>query len=60
MSKYQFKIFQYKTLNPKKISHTPYLKRPLPNKKNINYKIKIKIPSNKKIHLSNHYQNIIP
>lgn len=26
MSEYQFEVFQYETLNPKKMSHTPYLK----------------------------------
>ncbi|HGW7350572.1 TPA: hypothetical protein ACNRGV_004527, partial [Escherichia coli] len=48
------------TLNPKKMSHTPYLKRPLPNEKDIDYGVEIEIPSGKRIRLSNHYQNIIP
>ncbi|MDH6874203.1 hypothetical protein QE829_22780, partial [Escherichia coli] len=60
MSEYQFEVFQYETLNPKKMSHTPYLKRPLPNEKDINYGVEIEIPSGKRIRLSNHYQNIIP
>ena len=60
MSEYQFEVFQYETLNPKKMSHTPYLKRPLPNGKDINYGVEIEIPSGKRIRLSNHYQNIIP
>lgn len=60
MSEYQFEVFQYETLNPKKMSHTPYLKRPLPNGKDINYGVEIEIPSGKRIRLSNHYQNIMP
>ena len=27
------------------MSHTPYLKRPLPNEKDINYGVEIEIPS---------------
>ena len=60
MSEYQFEVFQYETLNPKKMSRTPYLKRPLPDEKDINYGVEIEIPSGKRIRLSNHYQNIIP
>ncbi|HFR2566791.1 TPA: hypothetical protein ACHU9X_004351, partial [Shigella flexneri] len=37
-----------------------YLKRDLPNEKDINYGVEIEIPSGKRIRLSNHYQNIIP
>ncbi|BDD29901.1 hypothetical protein VEGS19_A29820 [Escherichia coli] len=60
MSEYQFEVFQYETLNPKKMSRTPYLKRPLPNEKDINYGVEIETPTGKRIRLSNHYQNIIP
>ncbi|HFR1796645.1 TPA: hypothetical protein ACHUTL_003833, partial [Shigella flexneri] len=48
------------TLQPEKISYPFYLKRDLPNEKDINYGVEIEIPSGKRIRLSNHYQNIIP
>lgn len=60
MSEYQFEVFQYETLNPKKMSYAPYLKRSLPDEKTINYGVEIETPTGKKIRLSNHYQNIIP
>ena len=60
MSEYQFEVFQYETLNPKKMSYAPYLKRSLPDEKTINYGVEIETPSGKRIRLSNHYQNIIP
>ncbi|HAV2166077.1 TPA: hypothetical protein JHK21_002000 [Escherichia coli] len=60
MSEYQFEVFQYETLNPKKMSYAPYLKRSLPDEKTINYGVEIETPTGKRIRLSNHYQNIIP
>ncbi|MES1774525.1 hypothetical protein ABUU10_18405 [Escherichia coli] len=60
MSEYQFEVFQYETLNPKKMSYAPYLKRTLPDEKTINYGVEIETPTGKRIRLSNHYQNIIP
>ncbi|MCX9422316.1 hypothetical protein IGP33_21115 [Escherichia coli] len=60
MSKNEFIAFHYKTLQPEKISYPFYLKRDLPNEKDINYGVEIEIPSDKRIRLSNHYQNIIP
>ncbi|HHR5222774.1 TPA: hypothetical protein ACS6CL_004210, partial [Escherichia coli] len=60
MSEYQFVVFQYETLNPKKMSYAPYLKRSLPDEKTINYGVEIETPTGKRIRLSNHYQNIIP
>lgn len=60
MSKNEFIAFHYETLQPEKISYPFYLKRDLPNEKDINYGVKIEIPSGKRIRLSNHYQNIIP
>ena len=60
MSKNEFIAFHYETLQPEKISYPFYLKRDLPNEKDINYGVKIEIPSDKRIRLSNHYQNIIP
>ncbi|QIV68531.1 hypothetical protein HFC66_12290 [Escherichia coli] len=50
----------HETLQPEKISYPFYLKRDLPNEKDINYGVEIEIPSGKRIRLSNHYQNIIP
>ncbi|EIA0330614.1 hypothetical protein K6074_000156, partial [Escherichia coli] len=58
MSEYQFEVFQYETLNPKKMSYAPYLKRSLPDEKTINYGVEIETPTGKRIRLSNHYQNI--
>ncbi|MCZ6440775.1 hypothetical protein O5268_01930 [Escherichia coli] len=60
MSKNEFIAFHYETLQPEKISYPFYLKRDLPNEKDINYGVEIEIPSGKRIRLSNHYQNIIP
>lgn len=60
MSKNEFIAFHYETLQPEKISYPFYLKRDLPNEKDINYGVEIEIPSDKRIRLSNHYQNIIP
>lgn len=60
MSKNEFIAFHYETLQPEKISYPFYLKRDLPNEKDINYGVEIEIPSGKRISLSNHYQNIIP
>ncbi|EHL1199100.1 hypothetical protein LKL11_002577, partial [Escherichia coli] len=60
MSKDEFNAFKYRTLQLEKISHSPYLKRPLPNEKDINYGVEIKLPTGKRIRLSKHYQNIIP
>ena len=60
MSEYQFEVFQRETLNPKKMSCAPYLKRSLPDEKTINYGVEIETPTGKRIRLSNHYQNIIP
>lgn len=60
MSKNEFIEFHYETLQPEKISYPFYLKRDLPNEKDINYGVEIEIPSGKRIRLSNHYQNIIP
>lgn len=60
MSKNEFIAFHYETLQPEKISYPFYLKRDLPNEKDINYGVEIGIPSGKRIRLSNHYQNIIP
>ncbi len=60
MSEYQFEVFQYEMLNPKKMSYAPYLKRSLPDEKTINYGVEIETPTGKRIRLSNHYQNIIP
>ncbi|MGN2315627.1 hypothetical protein ACTEGX_27365, partial [Escherichia coli] len=48
------------TLQPENISYPFYLKRDLPNEKDINYGVEIEIPSGNRIRLSNHYQNIIP
>ncbi|EHX5990683.1 hypothetical protein K3Z77_004217 [Escherichia coli] len=60
MSKNEFIAFHYETLQPEKISYPFYLKRDLPNEKDINYGVEIEIPSGKRIRLSNHYQNITP
>ncbi|HHH7333533.1 TPA: hypothetical protein ACP2LV_004063 [Escherichia coli] len=60
MSKNEFIAFHYETLQPEKISYPFYLKRDLPNEKDINYGVEIEIPSDKRIRLSNHYQNIMP
>ncbi|HCO7840960.1 TPA: hypothetical protein OB695_001027 [Escherichia coli] len=60
MSKDEFNAFKYRTLQLEKISHSPYLKMPLPNEKDINYGVEIKLPTGKRIRLSTHYQNIIP
>ncbi|EHQ8971470.1 hypothetical protein KI077_004338 [Escherichia coli] len=60
MSKNEFIAFHYETLQPEKISYPFYLKRDLPNEKDINYGVEIETPSGKRIRLSNHYQNIIP
>ena len=60
MSKNEFIAFHYETLQPEKISYPFYLKRDLPNEKDINYGVEIEIPYGKRIRLSNHYQNIIP
>ena len=60
MSKNEFIAFHYETLQPEKISYPFYLKRDLPNEKDINYGVEIEIPSGNRIRLSNHYQNIIP
>ncbi|BCM50420.1 hypothetical protein ACND67_004133 [Escherichia coli] len=60
MSKNEFIAFHYETLQPEKISYPFYLKRDLPNEKDINYGVEIEIPSGKRIRLSKHYQNIIP
>ncbi|EFB6357180.1 hypothetical protein ONX11_002781 [Escherichia coli] len=60
MSKNEFIAFHYETLQPEKISYPFYLKRDLPNEKDINCGVEIEIPSGKRIRLSNHYQNIIP
>ena len=60
MSKNEFIAFHYETLQREKISYPFYLKRDLPNEKDINYGVEIEIPSGKRIRLSNHYQNIIP
>ncbi|EEW3723715.1 TPA: hypothetical protein ACGFB3_004905, partial [Escherichia coli] len=55
MSKNEFIAFHYETLQPEKISYPFYLKRDLPNEKDINYGVEIEIPSGKRIRLSNHY-----
>ncbi|HGU0845859.1 TPA: hypothetical protein ACM6Y1_004440, partial [Escherichia coli] len=55
-----FIAFHYETLQPEKISYPFYLKRDLPNEKDINHGVEIEIPSGNRIRLSNHYQNIIP
>ncbi|WP_223656822.1 hypothetical protein [Escherichia coli] len=60
MSKNEFIAFHYETLQPEKISYPFYLKRDLPNEKDINYGVEIEIPSGNRIRLSNHCQNIIP
>ena len=60
MSKNEFIAFHYETLQPEKISYPFYLKRDLPNEKDINYGVEIETPTGKRIRLSNHYQNIIP
>ncbi|HGT9239641.1 TPA: hypothetical protein ACM5NY_004770, partial [Escherichia coli] len=45
MSKNEFIAFHYETLQPEKISYPFYLKRDLPNEKDINYGVEIEIPS---------------
>nr|HEG7813940.1 hypothetical protein [Escherichia coli] len=60
MSKNEFIAFHYETLQSEKISYPFYLKRDLPNEKDINYGVEIEIPSGNRIRSSNHYQNIIP
>ncbi|HBJ0136477.1 TPA: hypothetical protein LAM08_003245, partial [Escherichia coli] len=52
MSKNEFIAFHYETLQPEKISYPFYLKRDLPNEKDINYGVEIEIPSGKRIRLS--------
>ncbi|EFM4656641.1 hypothetical protein BB552_18735, partial [Escherichia coli] len=48
MSKNEFIAFHYETLQPEKISYPFYLKRDLPNEKDINYGVEIEIPSGKR------------
>ncbi|MBW6098224.1 hypothetical protein HT118_12250 [Escherichia coli] len=49
MSEYQFVVFQYETLNPKKMSYAPYLKRSLPDEKNYKlWGVEIETPTGKK------------